>query len=291
MDELVKKGFEWLERYWHKKPTAVIAPFIVSIVLLWFFYSPQSNSVSSLGWISSAAIGLIVFTIWMLTNRLPRVAKGNAGIVVGILCDDPQDFVANLRQLIQQGGARFQLVELPSWSLDGVENPVAMGRLLQKVRGHFLLYGRVRLRNKDGKPAHLLAFEGMVRHRPVPDEVSRELSADFTKTLPRRVIIEKENDAFSFEVTSEWTDVSTRYVVGTAALISGDVAYAENLFLYVENKLKRSRISVEGVKEISRRLPHRFRQLYVAWLKHLYDAYFSASRLSDLAAERFLRMF
>ncbi len=281
-NELVKKGIEWLERYWHKKPAAFIAPFAVSIVVVGFFYSQQSNSVSTIGWISSVAIGLIVLTAWMFTNHLPRVDKGNAGIIIGILCDDPQedkqvklDFVANLRQLIQQGGSRFQLIELPSWSLEGVDDPVAMDRLLRKVRGHFLLYGRVRLRNKDGKPAHLLAFEGMVRHRPVPEEISQELCNDFTRTLPRRVIIEKENDAFKFEATSEWTDVSTRYVVGTAALISGDVAYAEALFTYVDHKLKQSRVPAEGIRQISMRLPYRFRQLYVAWQKHLYTTYFS----------------
>lgn len=184
------------------------------------------------------------------------------------------DFIATLRQLIQQGGARFELVELPSWSLSEVDNPAKMSDLLQKVRGAFLLFGRVRLRDKDGKPAHLLSLEGMVRHRAVPDEVSQELRTDFTRILPRRVIIEKENDAFKFEATSEWTDVSTRYVVGTAALISGDVAYAEKLFLYVEEKVKRSRLSVDGIKEISRRLPFRFSQLYRWWLQHLYDAYF-----------------
>jgi tetratricopeptide (TPR) repeat protein len=282
MNELVKKGFEWLERYWHKKAIAFIAPFAVSAILLCFFYSPQTNVVSTIGWLSAVVIGVVVGIIWFLTNRLPRVKKGNAGIVIGILCDNPEedkqvkvDFIANLRQLIQQGGARFELIELPSWTLDKLESPVVMNQLLQKVRGHFLLYGRVRLRNKDGKPAHLLAFEGMVRHRPVPNEVSQELSVDFTRVLPRRVIIERENDAFSFEATSEWTDVSTRYIVGMAALISGDVGYAENLFLNVQSKLKRDKNSNSGIKEISRRLPARFRQLYAAWLFHLYQAYFS----------------
>src|SRR5207244_3535770 len=113
---------------------------------------------------------------------------------------------------------------------------------------------RVRMRNKDGKPAHLISFEGMVRHRPVPNEVSHALGVDFTKVLPRRVVIERENDAFEFEATSEWTDVSTRYVVGMAALISGDVAYAESLFLYVKQKLKENKESNDGIREIERLL-------------------------------------
>lgn len=280
-DELIRRGLDWLDNYWHKKLTVVVAPLIASVVVFWAFYTPQANEISSVGLIASGVVGLIVLVIWLATNRLPRVAKGNAGIVIGILCDDPAedkqvktDFIANLRQLIQNGGYCFQLVELPSWSLEGLDSFSTMDQLLRKVRGHFLLYGRVKLRNKDGKPAHLLSFEGMVRHRPVPPEVSQELRTDFSRVLPRKVVIEKENDAFSFEATAEWADVSAYYIVGTAALISGDVAYAESLFKSVEKKLKQERMFVEQIKEISRRLPQRFRQLYTAWLPHLYDAYF-----------------
>ena len=293
MDKLIEKGFEWLERYLDKKPTAFIAPLTISsILLLWIFYSSEPKTISLSGLAFALTIGVIVAFVWWITNRLPRVNKGNAGIVIGILCDDPAedkqvkiDFVANLRQLIQQGGSRFQLVELPSWALGELENYAVMDRLLRKVRGHFLLYGRVKLRNKDGKPVHLLAFEGIVRHRPVPSEISKELSVDFQKVLPRKVLIEKENDAFSFEATSEWTDVSTRYVVGTAALISGDVAYAENLFLYVQNKLKEDKTSNAGIKEVARLLPKRFCQLYAAWLGHLYAAYFSTRNIQYLVKE------
>jgi hypothetical protein len=281
MNELVKRGLDWLQYYWHKKPLAVLAPIVASLVILWFFYSPEPKKIPIFGWISSVAAGVLVLVIWLVTNRLPRIAKGNTGIVIGILCENPEedkqvkiDFVANLRQLVQQGGNRFQLVELPSWSLEGIESPTVMERLLHKVRGHFLLYGRVRLRNKDGKPAHLLSFEGMVRHRQVSPEVSEELKVDFSRILPRRIVIEKDNDAFHFEATAEWTDVSAHFIIGTAALISGDVAYAENLLQYVESKLKRERMSGEPIKEISRRLPYRFSQLYAAWLANLYNAYF-----------------
>jgi tetratricopeptide (TPR) repeat protein len=281
MNELVKRVFDWLDRYWHKKLAAVLGPLIAFLAVLWVFYSPQSNQVSIVGWIASATVCVAVLVAWLATNRLPRVAAGNCGIILGIRCDDPTedkqvqlDFVGNLRQLLQQGGNRFELVELPAWSLEKIDSQEIRDRLFAKTRGHFLLYGRVRLRNKDGKPVHILSFEGLVRHRPVPAEVSQELSLDFQRVLPRRVIIDKENDAFSFEATAEWTDVSTRYLVGTAALISGDVAYAESLFNSVDQKLKNSQIALEPVKEISRRLPQRFRQMYSAWLRHLYDAYF-----------------
>ena len=282
MNELVKKGFEILERYWHKVATAFIAPASIFTFWLFWFYSAASNSIPAYGFIVAGSTSGIILIVWLLTNRLPRVTKGNTGIVIGILCDDPEedkqvktDFIANLRLLINEGGSKFQLLELPKWTLGQLENSAAMTKLLRKVRGHFLLSGRVKLRNKDGKPVHLLAFGGVVLHRPVPDEVSKELSIDFTKVLPTRVVIEKENDAFQFEATSEWADVSARYIIGTAALISGDVGYAEELYLYVQNKLKQNKNSNIGVREIAKLLPRRFAQLYSAWQRHLYAAYFS----------------
>ena len=282
MNELIKKCFQWLECYWHKKPTGFIAPAAASVASLLLLSSGHLGTISTTDAVMCFVTGGVVAVIWVLTNRLPKVTTGNAGIVIGILCDDPAedkqvkaDFVTNLRQLIQQGGGRFQLVELPNWSLDGFDEPNTVAKLLKRTRGHFLLYGRVRVRNVNGKMAHLLNFEGVVRHRPVPDQVSEELRADFLNVLPRKVVIEKENDAFSFEITSEWIDVSTRYVVGSAALISGDVAYAEKLFLGVEIKLKRHRASFAGIQEIARRLPQRFEQLYNAWLQALHQVYFS----------------
>jgi hypothetical protein len=286
MNEFVKRSFDLLERYWHKFWVAFVAPLLSFVAVVWIHYNPQTKLLSATGWVLSVIAGFTVAIIWILTNRLPRVKKGRVGIVIGILCDGPEhdkqvkvDFIAHLRRLIQSGEPGFELVELPGWALDGLDSAPLMNRLLNKVRGHFLLYGRVRLRNKDGRPAHLLAFEGMVRHRLVPIEISQELALDFTRVLPRKVIIERENDAFSFEATSEWTDVSARYIIGMAALISGDVAYAENLFKYVESRLKLEKGTNAGVKEISRRLPGRFRQLYSAWVSHLYQAYFSSRNM------------
>jgi hypothetical protein len=136
VETLFNKALEWLERYWHKKPVAFIAPIATSAILFWYFDSAQQGKIQTTNMVLVLAAGLIVLAAWILTNRLPRVKKGNAGIVIGILCDGPDedkqvkvDFIANLRLLMQQGGSRFQLVELPSWALDGLENFSIMNNL------------------------------------------------------------------------------------------------------------------------------------------------------------------
>ena len=270
-----------LELYWHKKAVVFLAPIISFIASITFFYSSQTQRVSIFGWILSAVVGIIVLCIWFLTNRLPRVAKGNVGIVIGIICDSPEedkqikaDFVERLRELIQQGEGNFQLLELPSWSLRNIGDAGIVSDYLNRTKGHFMLYGRVRKRNVDGREAHFLNFEGAVRHGPVSAEIQRDLNVDFTNTFPRRVIIGVENDVFQFEATSEWTELCTRYIVGMAAFISGDGLYAEKMLLYVESKLRQQKSTVAGIQEIARRLPERFEKLYSVWLFHLHQYYF-----------------
>jgi hypothetical protein len=282
MNELLKKAFEWLERYWHKRATASLAPIVALIASLTHFYSPQTQKIPIVGWILSAFIGIVVLSVWFLTNRLPRVVKGNIGIVVGIVCDSPEedkqvkaDFIVKLRELIQQGEGKFQLVELPSWSLQRIGDAGVVPEYLNKTRGHFMLHGYVRKRNVDGHAAHFLNFEGAVRHGPAPVEIRQDLGTDFTNVFPRRLIIGVENDAFSFEAASEWTELSTRYIIGMAAFISGDAVYAEKMFSYVEAKLRQHKSAAIGIHQIARRLPERFEQLYATWLAYLHQRYFS----------------
>ena len=282
MNELWKKAFEWLERCWHKKATAGLAPVVAFIASLTHFYSAQTQKIPAIGWILSAFIGVVVLLLWFLTNHLPRVKKGNVGIVVGIVCDSPEedkqvkaDFIAKLRELIQQGEGKFQLVELPSWSLQKIGDAGVVPQYLNKTRGHFMLYGQVRRRNVDGRDAHFLNFEGAVRHGPAPVQVQQDFGTDFTNVFPRRLIIGVENDAFSFEAASEWTELSTRYIIGMAALISGDALYAEQMFFYVESKLRQHKSAAIGIHQIARRLPERFEQLYATWLAYLHQRYFS----------------
>lgn len=282
MSELLKKLIELAERYWHKKAAAALIPLLTVLGLLAFQYVTFARVLSVESYLFSIVAGAVVAIVWLLTNRLPRVEKDKIGIVIAILCDGPDedkqvrlDFVATLKTLAMQGNAQLQLVELPSWVLDDLEDPRRMSHLLLKVRGHFLLYGRVRMRNKDSKPVHILTFNGMVRHSSVPEAVSNMLASDFTSTIPKHVVIPKENDAFTFQATSEWTDICARYIIGMAAFISGSVGYAELMFTYVKNILEQSKQENVGILQVSKMLPLRFKQLYNNWQTYLYDRYFS----------------
>jgi hypothetical protein len=77
---------------------------------------------------------------------------------------------------------------------------------------------------------HVLDLEGGVSHSPVTTNFSQSFAKECTELLPRKLQLSKENDLFAFQFTSEWTDVVSRYIIGIASAISGDLDYAEHLF-------------------------------------------------------------
>jgi tetratricopeptide (TPR) repeat protein len=154
---------------------------------------------------------------------------------------------------------------------------------LTEVRAHFIVYGTVRRRQIGGSAAHLLALDGIVRHTEISPDVQREISADFRRALPSKVQFSVDNDAFAFEVTSEWADVAARYIIGLAALASGDPWYAEKLLLGVEQRLRTS-ARAGPLQTIAQKLPSRFEELYGRWVEALGRAYAITRRIEFAAA-------
>jgi hypothetical protein len=56
--------------------------------------------------------------------------------------------------------------------------------------------------------------------------------------MPARFTFGENNDVFAFQLTSEWVSVAAKYFIGVAALVSGDLDYAERLLLDVHDQVK-----------------------------------------------------
>ena len=233
---------------------------------------------------ASAAVTFVLLAgFWLYTVRIPKNPKGKVGIAVAIISDEEQegkqieyDLVRSLRQLLHRdpAGANFHLLVLPTHAAEQISDFGSADRVLRQTRSHFMLYGQAKRRNYLGKEVHVLSLEGVVRHAPVPKNVSDSLANDFRQVLPRRVLVPRESDAIAFEVTSAWVDLSARFIVAVAAHLSGDVLYSERLFLDVEKSLQRAQELQGWLQPIARLLPDRIKGLYHDWLLGLYDRYF-----------------
>lgn len=262
--------------YWHR-PLAGVAACIFTAISVGYLVSNAGERPPTwwgLG-IIAAATGAVVF-VWFATNKLPRVPRGMVGVVLAVTCEDDQhdrrvrsDFIQSLVRLLERDseGARFFVVTLPPYLTKRITGFAHAERYLSRVRGHMILFGTVKKRQLRGKDVHVLHFDGLVRHAPVTASVHKELSSQFTAVVPRGWVLPTDADFFAFEATSEWTDVATRYVVGLAALASGDPAYAERLLLSVESAIRAGRPNLPPLQVIGQRLPSYLKLLYEAWLR------------------------
>ena len=291
MSDIASYLAEQAKEYWHKPHTPVFAGLAATLVTLYMVSRGMSQAPTLIGWAFIGVMPVAIGVLWWVTNRVPRITKGKVGIVLALACDDEPhdrqvraDFVASLRQLLERDrdAGNFELRVLPRHVAAEIGVGSDARNYLGRLRGHLMLFGRVRKRVIAGKDSHLLNFDGIVRHSPVALSISQDLGDDFSKVIPRRVHFEVDSDAFAFEATSQWIDVSARYIVGVAALISGDVAYAERLLLDVEGRLKGGGPGFDPLREVARRLPARFRALYEAWLNHLVNRYTQTRETSYL---------
>ena len=89
-------------------------------------------------------------------------------------------------------GGSFQFIEAPDHIAENALDHDAAQKLRVQSGAHFVLFGRVRERNIDGKPCHILDFDGIVTHNPIAKELSIQFSKEFRELLPKRVQFERE---------------------------------------------------------------------------------------------------
>jgi hypothetical protein len=266
---------DFLERKWFEK-SGLLAAIVVCSVGSMTLFTSQADS----AWIrllSAVSAGLLVYGVWLVSRRIPKTKQGKVGIVVAVSCENDAesqrlraDFIDPLRKAIHSGfsGGSLQLIELPHFLLNSpLDNESAL-TIKSKVRAHLMLYGRVR-RRVDGKDEFCyLELDGIVSHRPVSNEISKAFGKEFSELLPRGIRIPAGREFAGFSITSNLTEIVAKYVLGIAAGLSGDLAYAETLFSEVHSrvhaKLAQDKEDLPTYRTLSKRIPFRLLEIYEA---------------------------
>lgn len=273
MNPSLKELYELIEKFWYRRLTLFLI-----LVLAVTSYVPLYSSLN-LNLPLTALIGSIFFIIvlitliWRLTTRVPQTPKNSVGFIVALSSEDKKayeqiaiDFVDKIRELISQGDYiyPFYFIELPRYYSKQIKTPSDALEFLKRARGHFLIYGKVRVRRISGKPHHVLNLRTLVRHLPVPLEISKEFSKEIGSVIPTsNISIEMDNELEEFDITSEWVSVAARYVIGVAALISRDFTYARTLFESIWEEKQRLANDVAAIKIIKNRIGPRLVETYL----------------------------
>lgn len=262
----------YVELRWHRPSTLVVALLVIALA----FTLPSATSISLTRGIVLATILLAIAVVWIVTNRVPRAREHSVGFAVAFTAETQEqrdrivsDMVSHLRDLLSSGQQvhPFTLVVLPDHHAREIVNPDDARAYLARTRCHFIVYGSARMRRLDGADHHVLRMHGAVSHAPIADHIARQFSLEFGELLPGHsghLIISQENDLFSFEFTSRVINIVAKYIIGIAALLSGDLAYAESLFLETEQLVANVTVELAPLIKIRSRLPSRLAEIYLA---------------------------
>lgn len=268
----------FLEEYWHKKIGLLVAE-IFGISAISVLLASLHSEV--LWWVcASIFLSLAIYITWRYTTGPPVVPKDKVGFIVCISCSDEnelktivEDFVVPLRQLVKSGktGRSFHFVEMPQYFAKQIVDADSANEMRVRCKAHFMIYGRARKRNVNGKETHVIELGGSVAHQPISDQVQKTLAAEFSELLPRNVHVPTENDLFAFQFTSEWAGIVARYIIGVAAACSGDIDYAEDLYQEVLSSLQNKNQSFPIYRKLKERVPNRLAELYETRATHCHN--------------------
>jgi hypothetical protein len=291
MGELFATWFSMIRGRWHSRLALIAAVLVVSLGTLLIVGSIDLARLKPAHWGFVAIGALSTALLWFVTNRVPRSPRGTVGIVVAISTEAQvyarqlrSDFIESLRSLVasHQGPTSFALVAYDQDLARRVQEEAAAEKYLRRSRGRLILFGTARTRQVSGRQQHVIDLKGCVLHKPIPREASKRFGAEMSRILPPRIIFDQENDVFSFQLTSEITNVAARYIMAMAALLSHELDYAEQLFLEVHQLSETDLRRFPTVAVIRQLLPQRLSRLYTLRVAPVLDSYFLRRDTDDL---------
>ncbi len=269
-----------LKKHWpHRTGLLAVSILILGLEIPLFAATKPKLSFMTLILIIAATL-LLVLIIWWYSKKVRKTKKDKVGFALSLWCDDEneakkvrEDFILTLRRLIKSGktGRSFQFLEIPSHIAEAVIDQDDAQRLKVETRCHFLIYGRIRLRELNHSQHYFLELDGLVAHKPISQHASKELAKQFSELLPRKVTIAKENDLLAFQFTSDWAEVVARYIIGIAVAVSGDLEYAGQLYRDALSKVNQVATDFPVFSKLKERIPIRLFELDEARAQRSYE--------------------
>ncbi len=179
----------------------------------------------------------------------PKNKKNRVGLVIAVFAESDHeqerlksDFISQLQKNISDQGFSeiINIIVLKNHLSETIKEPKDLKRLHAKVKGHFYLYGKIKLRN-DGQSTYFLDLDGMVMHRPIDIKVSSALSKDFITVLPKQVSFVEALEFRGFQFTTNIVYLAVKYITGIAAYLSGDPFLAIRLHTGLKDEFNQFR--------------------------------------------------
>lgn len=268
----------YLERYWHRLETLWVILILTILGLGLLILDINELVPGDLKSFSDylyplSLLGIPVSMYWWFSHSVTKTPLDKIGFLVSIKSECIQESIAIKRDFGNEivkllRDTPIHVIQLSLPYVNKVIDYESALKYSNKCRAHFHIYGDIRKRRIKNKEVYALRLEGMVRHAPTSLDNQRGLSKEMKEILPLNIDLPLEDDLRGFEFTSAWMAESTKYVIATAAMLSGDNDLAIHLLeelnsskKLLERKLKKS--PATGVRTLLMKLPERLAKAYL----------------------------
>lgn len=229
-------------------------------------------------YISSLKIRSIIYLIfitswgifWFLNRfRLPRNKKGKVGIVIAIFSEEEKErkmlkgnFISKLKKDFQREGISdfSEIIVLKNHFskqiVESVDLRKELERINKKIKAHLYIWGDIKKRpDGDEGEKYFMTWGGYVVHNPIAQELSNALAKDFAKVLPPKMEFLENRSFRELEASADRVNLTIKYIVGFAALISQDPKLALKLHSKLREQINAIPLLPPELMDIKKRLP------------------------------------
>lgn len=289
----------FIERWWHRFEVfwllliiVFFSLFFIGLYINGFVSSDIKNSILYV--YVTALVSSLVSIYWWLSHRIQKCPLDRIGFLVSVRSESVQESIAIKRDFGEEitkllKNTLIHVMQLnPPYVNKIISNETAL-KYANKCRAHFHIYGDVRKRRLNNKEVYAIRLDGMIRHAPTTGDNQRGLSKEMGEVLPLKINLHLENDLSGFEFTSVWMAESTKYVIATAAMLSGDYDIAIHLLEELDSSKKQlekrlRKAPVDGIKMLLKKLPERLASAYLFSSRAQHLKWRETRNLSDLDA-------
>ena len=112
-------------------------------------------------------------------------------------------------------------------------------KLHKKLKCHFYIWGTIKER-KDKENKYYLSLEALVLHKPLNIQSSKIMKNELNFVFPKEISILERKEFEGFVIASNLIYIAALYIIGVAAVLSGDLITASKLHSNLQNELNKS---------------------------------------------------
>jgi hypothetical protein len=198
--------------------------------------------------------------------RVPKNIKDKIGIIIALNTEGDKekkrlknDFIDEIHRYLLQSKIenQFYIIGYPQALTEKIIDDKFAFEYLVRSRAHFIVYGYLAQRNIDGENSYVFKLHGVVRHLPIIKPTHDRFQNEFIEALPAKITFPEKIEVLGFDFTWQSIGCVIKFIIGGAALVSGDLELSYKLYKELEADIKTFRSDIPVIQRISERIPFR----------------------------------